>query len=275
MRRQVGELDVMSEYRSVPATERPAMDQINRAMYTKDSVATVFAWARILQESERVILTMIEPEIRGKSILDIGIGGGRTTRFLSGLTTRYVGIDYSPAMVEAARRSFAMFSIYCCDARDMRRFPDDAFDFILFSFNGLDYMPHADRLTALREIYRVLAPAGLFMFSSHNRSGDAAKAPWNQRSRQLSLRFTKACIKAMAAMPRHWRMRRHEIRENEYAILNDSALGYSLMTYYIDVSSQIAQLASVGFVDARAFDALGRVTTEDRESLWVHYLARK
>jgi ubiquinone/menaquinone biosynthesis C-methylase UbiE len=265
----------MSWNNSAFATASPAMDRLNRTVYGKDSVATAYEQAHGLHEGEGVILEMIKPEIRGKKILDIGIGGGRTTRFLSALTTRYVAIDYSPAMVEAARRNFAISSIYCCDARDMRRFPDDAFDFILFSFNGLDYMPHADRLAALREVYRVLAPAGVFMFSSHNRSGDAAKAPWNQKNRAWSRRFVISCLKALVTMPRHWRMRRHELHENEYAILNDSALGYTLMTYYIDVAPQLAQLASIGFAGARAFDAHGRPTADDRESLWVYYLARK
>ena len=265
----------MSANRSVSTNPAPIVDRLNRAAYASDSVAGTYERAHGLYESEGVILRMIENDIRGKNILDIGIGAGRTTDFLTKLTNRYVGIDYSPAMVEAARRKFALASLYCCDVRDMRRFGDNSFDFVLFSFNGLDYISHADRLIALREIYRVLASGGWFMFSSHNRSGDAAKAPWKQRRRPFSLHFAKTCIDTLAAVPRHWRMRRHEIYETEYAILNDPGLRYQLMTYYIDLAEQLAQLAAIGFDDRRAFDAHGRPTTDDRESLWIYYLARK
>jgi hypothetical protein len=42
-------------------------------------------------------------------------------------------------------------------------------------------------------------------------------------------------------------MRRFEIETPEYVIVNDSGLRYSLLTYYIIASSQIAQLKELGF----------------------------
>ncbi len=251
------------------------MDQLNRSAYARPSTARVLERANGLQEGERVILEKIGSQVRGKRILDIGVGGGRTTHYLLGLSHQYTAIDYVPSIVEAARRRFGISSIYCCDARDMRRFEDGSFDFILFSFNGLDYIPHEDRLSALREIRRTLAPGGLFMFSSHNLSGDAAAAPWKQRNRQLSVRFAKDCLLALWAMPRHWWMRQHEVRGDGYAILNDSGLGYSLLTYYIELRAQLEQLATIGFVGAEAFDVRGRSTVEDHGSLWIYYLAAK
>src|SRR5262249_45661981 len=153
--------------------------------------SSVKAYERVndLQEAERVLIDSLAPEIRDKRILDIGVGGGRTTRYLTELSSHYTGIDYSPGMVEVARRKYGIASIYCCDARDMSRFDDGAFDYILFSFNGLDYMPHDDRVRTLREIYRLLSDRGIYMFSSHNRSGDSAKPPWKLKNRRLSLHF--------------------------------------------------------------------------------------
>lgn len=255
--------------------DRRPLEAANRNVYGSASAAKAYARVGQLQRAESVIFERIAPSIRNQRFLDMGVGGGRTTAYLRQLTNHYIGIDYSPAMVQAARQKTGVSSIYCCDAQDMRRFEDQAFDFIFFSFNGLDYMTHPGRLQALREIYRVLATGGSFLFSSHNRSGDAARPPWNQRNRELSLHFAKTCLSTLAALPRHWRMRRQEIHEDEYTILNDPALGYSLMTYYIELPAQLAQLSRIGFAEAEAFDTHGRPTVEDHESPWIHYLARK
>jgi SAM-dependent methyltransferase len=42
------------------------------------------------------------------------------------------------------------------------------FDFILFSFNGIDYVPACDRNAVFRELRRVGSKGGLFFFSTHN-----------------------------------------------------------------------------------------------------------
>ncbi|MBF0188289.1 MAG: methyltransferase domain-containing protein, partial [Magnetococcales bacterium] len=48
-------------------------------------------------------------------------------------------------------------------------FETTSFDVVLFSFNGIDYIhPYSARLATLREIWRVLKPDGLFIFSTHN-----------------------------------------------------------------------------------------------------------
>jgi ubiquinone/menaquinone biosynthesis C-methylase UbiE len=59
------------------------------------------------------------------------------------------------------------------DARSMIQFADNSFDFILFSFNGIDCVPHSDRLQILQEICRVGKPGCHFFFSSHNLQGMA------------------------------------------------------------------------------------------------------
>ncbi len=45
---------------------------------------------------------------------------------------------------------------------------DNSFDFVLFSFNGMDSFSHKDRIAALGEIRRVLRNDGIFYFLSHN-----------------------------------------------------------------------------------------------------------
>ncbi|ELP52058.1 methyltransferase type 11 domain protein [Microcystis aeruginosa TAIHU98] len=57
------------------------------------------------------------------------------------------------------------------DARNLEQFADNYFDFILFSFNDIDYISHADRFLVLEEISRIGKAGGYFCFSSHNLQG--------------------------------------------------------------------------------------------------------
>ena len=255
--------------------ESRSPDRFNRAAYSSPVAIKRYERQSGLTEVERTILQSVRPEIRDKRLLDVGVGGGRTTASLLEISRDYTAIDYSPGMAATVKRRYGLDSVYCCDVRKMGRFAANTFDFVLFSFNGLDYIGHEDRLIALSEIYRVLRPGAIFVFSSHNRSGDAAKLPWQQRDRRLSKVFIKRCIKILLAMPRHWRMRRFELRQAEYAILNDTAFGFAILTYYIDVDSQKRQLEALGFEGIVAYSTSGVMVNEDSSSPWVHYLARK
>jgi SAM-dependent methyltransferase len=105
----------------------------------------------------------------GLDILDVGVGAGRTTAFLAPQAGRYLGIDYSTAMIEACRRRFPAFEFRVADAADLSFLPDGGFDIAFFSFNGIDYLPtDAGRASCLRELRRVTRPGGRIIISSHN-----------------------------------------------------------------------------------------------------------
>jgi SAM-dependent methyltransferase len=102
-------------------------------------------------------------------ILDMGVGGGRTTPFLSRKARRYIGADYSHAMVTSCRNRFLGLEFRHCDATDMSQFDDCSFDVVVFSFNGIDVISTDDgRHRCLYEVARVLRSGGYFIFSSHN-----------------------------------------------------------------------------------------------------------
>src|SRR5713226_8305950 len=145
-----------------------AMEAINRRAYGRGYALEAYGSAADLSIAERAIFQTLGPRITGKRLLDIGVGGGRTTGFMLELSRDYTAIDYCEGFVDAVKAKFGLDSVYCCDVRDMRRFADRAFDFVLFSFNGLDYVSHEGRLKALAEINRVLANGGLLVFSTHN-----------------------------------------------------------------------------------------------------------
>jgi SAM-dependent methyltransferase len=103
------------------------------------------------------------------AILDIGVGGGRTAPYLFAKGAKYIGVDYSQAMVAACKRKFPALEFYCENACDLRRFEDASFDVAVFSWNGMDCIGTVEaREACLREVFRVLKPGGRFIFSSHN-----------------------------------------------------------------------------------------------------------
>ena len=59
---------------------------------------------------------------RGMKILDVGVGGGRTTRYLAALASHYVGIDYAPAMISACREKFPDLEFCVGHADDLKEF---------------------------------------------------------------------------------------------------------------------------------------------------------
>jgi len=117
----------------------------------------------------------------GMSVLDLGVGGGRTTASLSRVAEHYVGVDYSEAMIRACRRKFPNLNFVLADAADLSMFDDCSFDSVVFSFNGLDSIrPRAKREQCVRECCRVLRPRGIFVFSSHNPRSILFCAGWDR-----------------------------------------------------------------------------------------------
>lgn len=102
------------------------------------------------------------------SVLDVGCGVGRVSALLHERGFDVTGIDVSEPLVEKARSLFPDIDFRVADVRNTT-FDSETFDYIVFSFYGLDYvLPKDERITALREIHRLLKPAGIVVFSSHN-----------------------------------------------------------------------------------------------------------
>lgn len=101
-------------------------------------------------------------------VLDLGCGTGRTTSALAELGYDVVGVDLTESFVEYARSFVADAEFVLADVRSLP-FGDAAFEHALFSYNGIDDIETEEaRYRSLREIRRVLAPGGIFAFSSHN-----------------------------------------------------------------------------------------------------------
>lgn len=249
------------------------MSDINKETYSADHVVEKYDKLEGLVPAEQFVFSSNASHVAGK-VLDIGIGGGRTTAYLAVKAQVYVGVDYSERFVTVTSQKFPNERIECCDARDLSRFESDYFDLVNFSFNGLDYVNHADRQIALREIYRVLAPGGIFFFSTHNRNHrHFAKQPWQIRKRSFT--HLKECIKVGLSLPRHWRMKKHDTINADYAIINDFAHKFQLMTYYVTVDEQRKQLERVGYIDVRALSREGEDIIIESDHEWLFVIAKK
>ena len=146
------------------------MDQYE--VWKRPGVVDDYARESHLQPPEETILGALIRDLHNVDMLDIGVGGGRTTVHFAKLCRRYVGTDISEGMLAACRRRFANWpesvSFQLSDATSMPQFRDGEFDVVMFSFNGIDCLGPEGRLAALREISRVLKPGGVFIFSAHN-----------------------------------------------------------------------------------------------------------
>jgi SAM-dependent methyltransferase len=138
----------------------------NLVRYKTPDVVSYYAAATELQPAERELFKKhLRPDI---SVLDMGVGGGRTTPHLAERAHRYVGIDYSEEMVRACRARYPNERFELCDASNLSTFADGSFDAVVFSFNGIDYLGPEERARCFSEVARVLADDGKFIFSSHN-----------------------------------------------------------------------------------------------------------
>lgn len=116
-------------------------------------------------------------------MLDLGCGTGRTTIHIKNLGNHVIGSDISPLMITRAKKLHPNLDFEVQDACVLP-YTEDVFDAVVFSFNGLDCIyPEENRVKALKEIFMVLKPGGVFVFSSHNR-GTRTNRNWRRRPRK-------------------------------------------------------------------------------------------
>lgn len=150
----------------------------NLPTYNSPQVVDYYAGLDYLTPCERLLFD----EYLGScsAILDLGVGGGRTTPYLSAKAGKYIGVDYAPEMIASCRRKFPQLEFYVARADDLSRFASSSFSSVVMAFNGMDYViPDKSRLRALQEIHRVLEPEGTLIFSSHNPRSILVRPSWN------------------------------------------------------------------------------------------------
>ena len=250
---------------------------MNKKNYENKNIVSSYVNMR-LQNPEVMILVKHSEKIIGKHVLDIGCGSGRTTAILKNLSSGYIGLDYSLEMVESCRKRFGDVRFIHGDVRDMSEFKWEEFDYVMFSFNGLDSINHEERLQGLREINRVLKQDGLFVFSSHNRNHRYAISRPKMEFSTTPCKQAGNLMKFFKSTCNRLRNKNHQVFNEQYAIINDVAHNYAMLTYYIDKVNQVKQLEDVGFETIEMYDTFGNtlnLDSDDKDSAWIYYVARK
>jgi SAM-dependent methyltransferase len=274
---------VTRDYNGRMKGEETAVDLLNQRTI-RDSVLEYQAIvAEGLNAQERAALDSVADRVGHGRILDIGVGAGRTVRPLRAISEDYVGVDYVEHMVEHCHQHFPGVRFERADARDLKGFGPESFDLVFFSCNGISMVDHLGRLAILSEVRRVLAPDGVFIFSTCNRNSPQYEAvfrfPDFHRTRNPAKWLVRAGRFATQSLQRavnRLSYRRHEVRTPEYAVINDVCHHYRTMLYFIDMQEQLRQLARAGFADdVQTFDLRGQRANAACRDGTMGYVARK
>jgi SAM-dependent methyltransferase len=236
--------------------------------------------------SEHAFLADLERR-PARRLLDVGVGAGRTTEYFAGLADEYVGLDFSPAMVDVCRTRFPDVRFEVGDVRDLSHFADDEFDVVLFSFNGIDSIGgDAARQRAFGELRRVCGSGGRLFFSSKNLNqlpGDMRLSVQIRRAlaaddaAALPLRVAKGAGRFARARALNPSARR--ILASGGGLVADDRDGLQMLRhYYVRPEVQVSQLQALGFSEVEVYGMDGqRVAAEHLTSVrgwWLHYLCR-
>ena len=234
---------------------------------------------------ERSAIESVRERVRGKPILDLGVGLGRTIRLLRPLTSDYRAIDYLPLMVKTCHERYPDACVDVGDARELTGLPAGHFGLVQFSYNGIDAVAAADRKLVFRAVRRVLASGGVFLFSALNLDGPGFRErPWHAPRPQTRdpLRYAVSVARAVRWMPRHlvnWR-RLQTFNEHGpgYAVATLSAHHWTIVAHYTTLERQLDELEREGFSrDAAVYDnksgARVRAGGDTSRFDWFHFVA--
>jgi SAM-dependent methyltransferase len=243
---------------------------------------------------EQTALLAVAPLVRGKRLLDIGIGAGRTVALLSLLSDSYVGIDYAPEMVAASQEKFPTADIRWGDASDLSPFPDGSFDFVLFSHNGIGTLDQKGRARALTEIHRVLGDGGMFVYSTHNMDGPSyGETPFQthrpgqpvERSARSVLLFLHRNLTdplRFFRRSRNWLQQRPHITEGDgWGSSPLFHLDFALSNTFVTVEGARNELRAANFAVVDIFTSGNSdihaipPETNSTDSDWLHVVAKK
>jgi ubiquinone/menaquinone biosynthesis C-methylase UbiE len=133
------------------------------------------------------------PLARG-DVLEIGIGSGRNLPFYSTAVRHVYGVDPSVELQEMAReqvrQTHAKVDFLGQSAEAPLPLPDAIIDTVVSTWT-LCSIPNP--VEALKEVRRVLKPAGSFIFLEHGRAPDMPVVAWQDRLTPIWKRFTGNC----------------------------------------------------------------------------------
>jgi ubiquinone/menaquinone biosynthesis C-methylase UbiE len=256
-------------------------DELNKASWSGAEAKRIYlkheGWT---DAGEPEAFRLVGDKFRGQPILDLGVGGGRTTPLLRSISEDYTAIDFAESMVEICRSKYPDVRVSLGDARDLSRFADDSFGLVMFSWNGIDAVDHDGRGQILREVRRVLRPGGAFVYSTHNKSGPGyAEKPWTIRLNDfVHLRHLAEVMLYFRRNLRNYRTHRHASQDHgTWGIQPAAAHNFNTVFHYSTLEGVTQELRDAGFAETPVFlecDAGRRVTAATgTRAWWFHIVA--
>jgi len=241
-----------------------SMDETNRPLWA--GVAAEYAVEGWGDPGEPGALILAADLARGRPVLDLGVGGGRTTALLRLVSSAYIGLDYTPELVELCRQRHPDADIRLGDARDLTGLDDGSVGLVVFSNNGIDAVDHEGRGRVLSEAHRVLGPGGILCYSTLNKDGPlfgahpgtAPGITWEIGSLRPIAPDTDAdgtadgeeTIVGEAGMRavRNWRRLRDRTRdEGDWGLAPFAAHQFGLLTHFVTLTGAVRELDRHGF----------------------------
>lgn len=144
----------------------------DRALFSKgekvtpDRIKGFFESGAMEIDSVMSYVESIGVTVPKRKALDFGCGAGRLAQRLAYYFDEVIGVDISQPRIELAQklnRHGDQCKYYLNTADDLKRFPDNTFDFI-YSNIVLQHMTPRLSMNYIKEFLRILAPNGLITF---------------------------------------------------------------------------------------------------------------
>lgn len=231
----------------------------------------------MLQIPEQSIFQILKDRLKSMKMLDIGIGTGRTTVHFAPEVQEYIGVDYAENMISVCEKRFGkgnkniIFKV--ADARSLQAFGENHFDFILFSYNGIDYISHEDRIKVFKEIRWAGKKGGIFVFSTHNiqtlREIYRIKLFKNPKKSAYQILSFFALL-FFNGLP-GWHINK------PFTIIRDRDDHFRFNIHYIKPEVQVKQLEELGFKNIRLFSLISgqELKPKDYSNVkdhWIYYM---
>ncbi len=239
--------------------------------WNASDVVSRFATTGFSDAGEALALEAVADQVRG-DVLDLGVGGGRTTGLLAAAARSYVGVDLSPEMVALARSRHPGADLRTGDAVDLGGLDDAAYD-------------HADRAAALASMARVTRPGGRVLFSSLNLDGVSFdERPWRVAGGLLSPRVRYHVAHAarhpstVVRSLRHYRRTREQTEDGQgWGRRPLRAHEFRFVVHFATVEETVAEARAAGLEVVAAYADDGRglpVGTARSDADYVHFVCR-
>ena len=115
---------------------------INLNLYNNEKTIEKYSKQDYILKPEKKIIEIIKRNKSNNTMLDIGVGAGRTTDQFLGVFKNYIGIDYAQEMIMFCKKKYKDFKNIKFnneDARNLESINSNSIDFTFFRYIYFHY----------------------------------------------------------------------------------------------------------------------------------------